>query len=59
MNNYLLQAGGGLTDNAMTAIRELVLPVIQKASDWGIKVALGLITLQIIYQLIIKFIRDL
>jgi hypothetical protein len=40
-------------------LNELVLPVVQRATDWSSRVAFGLISLHLIWGLIMRFIKDL
>ncbi len=42
---------------AIQFIQEQVTPVLEKAANWAVAVASGMMTLQVIYSLIINFIK--
>lgn len=43
------------TSQAMAAIETMLMPVIEKATDWSMKAAWGLFSVQAFYFLIIRF----
>ena len=46
------------TSEAMSAIKNLVVPSITWASNWGVKVGFGLVGAQLFYTIVIRLVKD-
>lgn len=52
-------AAEGLDTSAATAgIKELVIPAVTWASEWGTKVGFGLVGAQLFYTIVIRLVKD-
>lgn len=46
------------TTPAMNEIQEMVVPAVKWATNWGTKVAFGLVAAQVFYTIVIRLVRD-